>query len=156
MVVVAQRAEFVIPNRTSFPSMFGPRTTGKPSVAALGLDSTTLLRDGDLLGRMIDTFVAAQLRAELPVSSHLPRLHHLRQQDGRHEVDLLVEFAGRRVVAIEVKSSSAPERGDASHLVWLRDQLGDRFAHGLVLHTGRMCAPMGDRITAAPISTLWS
>lgn len=42
------------------------------------------------------------------------------------------------------------------HLVWLRDQLGDRFLGGVVLHIGPATFSLGDRITAAPISTLWA
>ena len=33
--------------------------------------------------------------------------------------------------------------------------MGDRFIAGVVLHTGRDAFELADRITAAPISTLW-
>lgn len=124
--------------------------------AVLRLDESAILRDGDLLGRLLDTFVAAQLRAELVVSSSRPRLYHVRQRDGRHEIDVLAELAARRVVAIEVKASSAPSRDDARHLTWLREQLGDRFVAGLVLHTGPRTFRLDERITAAPIAALWA
>ena len=45
---------------------------------------------------------------------------------------------------------------DAAIRDWLRDQVGDRFLHGLVLHTGPGLFELDDRISAAPISTLWS
>jgi hypothetical protein len=45
---------------------------------------------------------------------------------------------------------------DARHLTWLRDQTGDAFAAGIVLHTGPHVFPISDRIVAAPVSTLWS
>ena len=35
-----------------------------------------------------------------------------------------------------MNDDAAVDRHDARHLVWLRDQLGDRFAAGVVLHTG--------------------
>ncbi|MFH0944698.1 MAG: DUF4143 domain-containing protein, partial [Planctomycetota bacterium] len=60
--------------------------------AVLRLDPSAVLRDGDLLGRVLDTFVAAQLRAELAVSETRPRLFHLRQEQGRHEIDLIAEL----------------------------------------------------------------
>jgi hypothetical protein len=41
-------------------------------------------------------------------------------------------------------------------LIWLRDELGDRFVHGLVMHTGRYIYELADRVTAVPICTLWS
>ena len=41
--------------------------------AALRLDVAAVLRDGNLLGRLLDTFVAAQLRPELALSRTRPR-----------------------------------------------------------------------------------
>lgn len=125
-------------------------------VGVLGLDAASVMRDGDQLGRVLETFVTAQIRAEVALAGGLSRLHHLRQEQGRHEVDLLIETHGHSVVAIEVKASSAPTPGDARHLSWLRDQIGDRFASGVVLHTGPATYPLGERIVAAPISTLWA
>ena len=122
----------------------------------LRLDVNGVLRDGNLLGRLLDTFVAAQVRAELTLAATRPRLYHLRAQQGRHEIDLLGELAGRQLVGIEVKAEAAGDRGAARHLSWLRDQLGDRFTAGVLLHTGQRTYPIGERILAAPICTLWA
>lgn len=124
--------------------------------AALRLDEASVMRDGDLMGRVLDTFVAAQLRSEIEVSARRPRLFHLREKNGRHEIDLLAELGGDRVVAVEVKASASPTRRDAAHLEWLRDRLGERFLSGAVLHTGPRAFPLGDRIAAVPIAALWS
>lgn len=67
---------------------------------------------------------------------------------------MIAEFGGGRVVGFEVKASSAPGRDDAAHLRWLRDQLGDRFVAGVVLHTGPRSYRLDDRIVAAPICVL--
>lgn len=123
--------------------------------AVLGLDTNLVLREGDLLGRLLDTFVVAQLRAELGVSAARPRLYHVRQQQGRLEVDLLAELAGGRLVAIEVKADAAPSPDAARHLATLRDLYPETFVAGIVLHTGPRTYRLGDRIVAAPISTLW-
>jgi predicted AAA+ superfamily ATPase len=123
---------------------------------ALRLDEQGVIRDGDLLGRVLDTFVAAQLRPELALSTTRPRLHHLRTEQGRHEVDLVAELAGQRVVGIEVKATAAPTaRADAKHLIWLRDQLGERFLAGIVLHTGPHLYELDHGIVAAPIAAVW-
>ena len=129
-----------------------------PSImaAVLRLDSRAVLRDGNLLGRVIDTFVAAQIRPELAVAESRPRWYHLRDKGGRHEVDLVIEFGGGQVSGIEIKATAAPTRGDARHLEWLRDELGDRFASGVVLHTGPRAYQLADKIVAAPISTIWA
>ncbi len=126
------------------------------TVTESGADVTSVLLDSDMLGRLIDTFVVAQLRAELPISELGPRLYHLRQDGGRREIDVLIELAGHRVIAIEVKASSNPGAASYRHLQWLRDELGDRFIHGLLLHSGPFMQEIDDRITAAPIATLWS
>lgn len=128
-----------------------------PSLFAsiLRLDEGGVMADGDLLGRMLETFVAAQLRAEVALPGSRERLFHLRTESGRNEIDLLAELGGGRVVGIEIKADAAPSAGDARHLAWLRDELGDRFVAGVVLHTGPRVFELGERITAAPISTLW-
>jgi hypothetical protein len=104
--------------------------------AVLRLDANAVLRNGDLLGRLLDTFVASQIRSELAVTAARPRLYHVRQQQGRIEVDLLAELGGGGIVAIEVKASSAPTPDDAKHLATLRDRLGESFVAGIVFHTG--------------------
>lgn len=129
------------------PALVGP---------LLGVDPTSVLRDPDLLGRLIETFVLAQLRPELAVADHSPRIYHLRQQDGRHEVDLIIELADGRLLAIEVKAAASASVGDARHLLWLRDRLGDRLICGVVLHAGPHSYPLDERVHAAPISALWT
>ena len=124
--------------------------------SALRLDPAAVLRDGDLLGWIIDTFVAAQLRPELELTSRPPRLHHLRDKEGRHEIDLIAEIAAGEILAIEIKATAAPTRADARHLEWLRDQLGNRFKAGAVLHTGPGLINLTDRIMAIPICALWA
>ena len=122
----------------------------------LRLDVNGVLRDGDLLGRVLDSFAVAQLRPEIAVSSERPRLHHLRTKHGEHEIDLVIELGGLRVVGVEVKADAAPDTTDAKHLAWLRDELGDRFLAGVVLHTGPRAYRLGERITAAPLASLWA
>ncbi len=124
-------------------------------VGALRLDVGHVLRDGDLLGRVLDSVVVAQLRAELPVAQTRPRLFHLRQQQGRIEVDIVAELAGGGIVGIEVKATAAPGPSDARHLATLRDAEPERFMAGVVLHTGPRSFALGDRIWASPISSLW-
>jgi uncharacterized protein len=126
------------------------------AASILRLDVNAILRSGDLLGRILDTFVVSQLRAEIVVSESRPRLYHLRQEQGRFEVDVLGELAGGQVVGIEVKASAAPTGSDARHLVGLRDRLGDTFLAGILFHTGPRAFALADRVTAVPISTLWA
>ena len=126
------------------------------SVTGTATTTTAAMRDGQLLGRLVETFVVAQLRAEVPVCEARVRLFHLRDRQGRHEIDVIAELGARQVIGIEIKATSAPDISDARHLLWLRDQIGDQFLAGVVLHTGPRTFQLAQDITAAPISTLWS
>ena len=124
--------------------------------AALHVDVDGVLRDGDLLGRFLDTFVMAQVRAEIGVGGVWFRPYHLRSQQGRHEVDVLLETPNGRLIGLEVRAEAAPTAHSARHLRWLRDELGERFLAGLVLHTGPRSFRLDDRLLALPICSLWA
>ena len=130
-------------------------TDASLAAAALRIDEDGIMRDGATLGRLLETYVIAQLRAELPTLHGRYRLHHLRTEQGRHEIDIVAELPGQKILGFEVKATSAPNRGDAKHLAWLRDELGDRFVAGAVLYTGPRVFMLEDRIAAVPIAALW-
>ena len=130
-------------------------TDASLAAAALRIDEDGIMRDGATLGRLLETYVIAQLRAELPTLQGRYRLHHLRTEQGRHEIDVVVELPGHKILALEVKATAAPGRRDARHLAWLRDELGERFIAGAVLHTGPRVFMLEDRISAIPIAALW-
>jgi hypothetical protein len=119
-------------------------------------DVRKIMRDADLLGRVLDTYVAAQLRAECSVSTARPELLHLRDTNGQREVDLVIETGDGRVIGVEVKATSSPGRDDARHLAWLGERLGDDFKLGIVAHTGPRVLRLGERLVAVPIARLWS
>ena len=134
------------------------------AAAMWGRDAWAIRRSGDLRGRLMETFVAAQLRAE-----HDPRvsgqgLCHFRR-DGAQEVDFILDGGPRGIVGLEVKAGERAGLHEARHLLWLRDRLGGRFAGGVVLHTAPrrpvVLSPAvggglgGGRVWAAPLSTLW-
>lgn len=124
------------------------------ATSALRLDEAAIMRDGGLFGRLLDTFVMAQIRPELEVSALRPRAYHLREKNGRRDIDILGEVA-TGVVGIEVKASAAVDSDDAGHLKFLRDSLGDRFLAGAVLHTGPRKYKLSERIFALPICSIW-
>lgn len=128
------------------PGLLGP---------LLGVDARALMRNADLLGRAIDTFVVAQLRPELTSGPYPVLAHHLRDDHGRHEVDLVLEAAGGAVVAIEIKATSTPSEHDARHLEWMRDRLGEQFVCGVVFHSGVRSFVLSERIQALPIASIW-
>ena len=129
------------------PGLLGP---------LLRIDRRRVFRDGDLLGRILDTLVAAQLRAECALSIIGADMFHLRDANGRHEIDLLIEARDGRVIAVEVKATAAPSPADARHLEWLHERLGSRLAAGLLVHTGPQAFRLTERVLAVPIGSLWT
>jgi predicted AAA+ superfamily ATPase len=126
------------------------------AASAAGLEPTDVLRDGNLLGAWLETFVVAQLLPESRLRRPRTQLHHLRTRGGDLEVDVIVELGGARILAVEVKAAGSVGQRDARHLRSLRHTMGDDFIRGIVLHTGVHAYELDDRIWALPISTLWS
>lgn len=123
--------------------------------SALGVGVDAILDNGDLLGRVIDTFVAAQLRPEVAIAAQRTRLHHARTKGGREEVDLVAELADGGLIGIEIKATAAPAASDARHLRWLRSEHPERFVAGVVFHTGPDVIQFDDDIFAVPICAFW-
>ncbi|MDR2974579.1 MAG: DUF4143 domain-containing protein [Propionibacteriaceae bacterium] len=123
--------------------------------AILGEDARGIVLDSELRGRVMETFVATQLLAELPFAQSRVTISHLRDGGGRHEVDFIVEYPRGRVVGVEVKASSTVSPHDARHLVWLRDRMGEQFIRGVVFYAGPFVRQLDDRVFALPMSALW-
>jgi len=122
----------------------------------LGKNATALARPTDpARGPLLESFVVNEIMKQLSWHDVDVRAHHFREHDGA-EVDLVLETPDGHIVGIEVKSSSVASSSDAKWLAWLRDKVGDDFIHGFVLHTGERSFALGDRLTAAPISALWT
>lgn len=130
-----------------------------PGLAAFlrGVDIDTLVRPElarGTEGPIIEGFVAAEMIRQAGWSERRPRLSHYRDRDG-HEIDLIVEGGGR-IAAVEVKSGAGSDARALANLVRVRDRLGDRFAAGVVLHSGQRGSRLGDRLHSLPISVLWA
>lgn len=107
-------------------------------------------------GGLWETFAVNEIRKQLAWLDLPPRLNHLRDKAGRHEIDLIVEWPDGRLAGVEVKRTASPGRGAFDSLRYLRDRLGPRFIQGVVLCAVPEPVPFGDRLTALPLATLWS
>ncbi|HEX5308348.1 MAG TPA: ATP-binding protein [Solirubrobacteraceae bacterium] len=105
-------------------------------------------------GRLVETFVFAELRRQLTWATTEAGLFHWQNVKGG-EVDFVLESSDGRVAAIEVKAGQTPKRDWFGWLAYLRDALGHRFVGGVVLYGGQNVLSFGDRLLAAPISALW-
>jgi predicted AAA+ superfamily ATPase len=125
------------------------------AVRAARLSSDGIMRNGDLLGRTLDTFAMAQLRPEIALSDGRYTIHHLRTKAGLQEVDLVLELDDDRVMGLEFKAAAGSLMGAEKHLFWLREKLGDRFVAGAVMYTGPSVYQISDRIFAVPFCAIW-
>ena len=155
-LMVTERVPAYVGNRLNRLARRPKRYVTEPSLLGplLGIDERSAIRDIDVLGRLLDTYVASQIRPLLELTVPRPRLMHIRDANGEHEVDLIVEYPDGSVVACEVKASAAPTRTDARHLRWLADRLGPQFRRGIVFHTGPRSFQYEDDIWFLPIAAL--
>jgi uncharacterized protein len=120
----------------------------------IGLDAKRFLNDPDLTGRPLENFVIAELYKQSSWCGLRVNIYHFRSVKGQ-EVDVVLEDASGRLVGIEVKLSSSVAAKHFSGLKVLRELAGKRWIAGVVLYTGQEVVPFGDKLWAAPISTLW-
>lgn len=111
--------------------------------------------DADLAGRVVETFVCNELRAQSEWSHTRPGLFHFRDRDGA-EVDLVLESGDGRVVGVEVKAGATVRAEDLRGLRLMQRRLGDDFAAGLVLCTAAQPRHLGGRLWTVPVSALWA
>ncbi len=119
------------------------------------ISSDRLNRERALFGPLLESFVFSELLKHASWSDHRYVFSHFRDKE-RNKVDLVMEDRRGRVVGIEIKASATVTKGDFSGLRRLEAACGDRFVLGLVLYDHDRTVPFGDRMIAAPVSTLWS
>lgn len=125
-------------------------------LAALrGISPDTVRRDKTMFGAILETFVVAEVQKIAAWSAPRCGFSHFRDKD-RNEVDIVVENRRGEIVGIEVKASATVSSSDFSGMRKLAEASGDRFAQGLVLYDHDQVVPFGDRMYAAPLSSLWS
>ena len=114
--------------------------------------TTAIPRDGTLLGGLFESLVTLGLRVYAQAAD--ASVSHLRTRGGRHEVDLILARQDQRLVAVEVKLSSAITDDDVKHLHWLREQIGRDFLEGVVINTGTHAYRRKDGIAVVPAALL--
>lgn len=104
--------------------------------------------------QLLETFVYAELRKAMAMADGSYRLMHYRDHDQR-EVDFVLEDDAGKLVGVEVKAIATVKSSDFRGLHKLAAIAGDRWIAGIVLYDGTEPFPMGDRLWALPIATLW-
>ncbi len=155
-----------VPSRNYFSRLAHPEKhhLADPALAAslLGIRVEALLegregavplpRDGTLLGHLFESLITLSVRAYAQAAE--AEVKHLRTKGGRHEVDLILERADGRVVALEVKLGRDVTDGDLRHLHWLKKKMGGDLLDAIVVTTGPNAYRREDGIAVVPASLL--
>ena len=151
-------------NRISRLSSPPKHQLADPALAArlLGIDDGALLeggpagppvpRDGTLLGALFESLATLSVRTYAQASE--ATVKHLRTVGGAHEVDLIVERADGRILAVEVKLTRNPGDEDCGHLRWLAERVGANLLDAIVVTTGSEAYRRADGVGVVPAALL--
>ncbi len=126
------------------------RLLGADAGALMGTGDTPPLagRDMTLAGQLFESLVALGVRVFAQGAG--ARVGHFRTHEGRHEVDLIVERADQKVVALEVKLKYNVDDSDVHHLLWLKHQIGPDLLDMVILTTGAHAYRRKDGVAVVP------
>lgn len=106
------------------------------------------------LGTLLESFVFSEVLKLMTASDLRLTPYHFREQETR-EVDIVLERDDGRIAGIEVNASATVRAGDFAGLRTLAEVSKSRFACGVVLYDGTDLVPFGEKLAAAPLSSLW-
>ena len=120
----------------------------------LDLTPTVVQQDRSRFGNVLETFVYGELLKHATTADGDFQLLYYRDHD-QVEVDVVVENASGQLVGVEIKAAASVKESDLRGLKRLASIAGEQFKLGVILYDGAETLPLGDRLWAAPISTLW-
>lgn len=123
------------------------------TVRGLGFDR--LKADRTLFGPLLESFVFSEVLKLMTASDLRLTPYHFRDQQMR-EVDIVLERDDGMIAGIEIKASATVKASDFGGLRTLAEVCDDRFAYGIVLYDSTDAVPFGDKLAAAPLSSLWN
>jgi len=123
------------------------------------LDFSEPLRQRNLFGQLLESYVFAELRKQASWSEGEYGIYYYRDKD-QYEVDFVVENASGDIIGVEVKTAASVSMNDLAGLKRLASIAPRNFKAGIILYDGTETLPLGrvnDRpLWAMPIATLCS
>lgn len=111
-------------------------------------------QDRTRFGSVLESFVYGELLKATTTAEGDYSLMYYRDSD-KVEVDVVIESAAGQLVCVEVKASATVKVSDLRGLRKLASLAGDQFKLGILLYDGDETLPLGNKIWAAPLATLW-
>lgn len=119
-----------------------------------GLSDAIVDRERARFGPALESYVYAELLKLSTWAADDYAIYGYRDKD-QVEVDFVVEDRRGRVVGLEVKAAASVQARDFAGLKKLASLAGRKFAAGILLYDGTDTLPMGERLWAVPLCTLW-
>ena len=109
-------------------------------------------RDGTFLGALFESLAVQSVRVLADVAG--ATVAHLRDQNNRREVDIIVQREDSSVVAIEVKMSTRVRPADVVSLNWLDAEIGPQLLDKVLVNTGDSAYRRKDGVLVLPLALL--
>jgi len=119
-----------------------------------GLGAGEVAHDRVRFGPVLETFVFGELLKHAAAADDDYRVMYYRDVD-KVEVDFVIENAAGQIVCVEVKAAATVRESDLRGIKKMAAASEGKFRLGVVLYDGAEALPLGDRMWAAPLSTLW-
>lgn len=120
----------------------------------MDLNSERIKMDRTRFGPVLETFVYGELLKNITTAEDDYQLMYYRDAD-KVEVDFVLENAAGSLLGVEVKAAATIKESDLRGLKKLASLAGGAFTLGVLLYDGVETLPLGNKIWAAPLSTLW-
>ncbi len=124
----------------------------------LGIKTPKQLLDSSFYGGLLESFVVMECYKHMGWSEDTVNIYHYRDKK-KNEVDIVLEQADGRLIAIEIKASSTVRESDFKGITKFADFVGESFKYGYVFYSGSRVLPfkISDRqFYAIPLALLWS
>ena len=120
----------------------------------IDLSSDGVRQNRTRFGHLLETFVFGELLKHSSSAEGDYALMYYRDAD-QVEVDVVIESPAGQLVGVEVKATATVKESDLRGLKKLASLAGEQFKLGVLLYDGSETLPLGDRLWAAPLSSLW-
>lgn len=129
--------------------------TGFAAALAGFTESQALTLGGrEYFGALVEQLAVLELEKQRGWSDESYRMYHYRDTDGL-EVDLVLELADGRLVAIEIKGATDVDARAWRNLERFRERFADRDVTGVCLYTGTRPWKLYGWLHVLPVTTLW-
>ncbi|MBM4261557.1 MAG: ATP-binding protein [Deltaproteobacteria bacterium] len=122
--------------------------------ALLATTAERVAKDRSLFGVLLETFVFGEILRLSSWADQAYAIYYYRDKD-QNEVDIVIENELGEIIGIEVKASATVSATDFKGLRKLAELCGAELKLGVVLYDGENLVPFGERMFAAPVSSLW-